>query len=83
MDRAMKHFIIAAKSGFGDSLKEVGDGCKAGHVTKAEYAAIKCLWMKRRVKREPKHYLYSVQSLDLLNTKRVHVFNINYLVISL
>ena len=39
MDRAMKHFIIAAKSGFGDSLKEVGDGYKAGHVTKDEYAA--------------------------------------------
>ena len=34
---AMKHFMIAASSGFDMSLKEVGEGYKAGHVTKDEY----------------------------------------------
>ena len=37
-DEAMKHFIIAARSGFDESLMEVGKGCKAGYVTKDEYA---------------------------------------------
>jgi len=37
---AMKHYIIAARCGFEDSLKAVGDGYKAGHVTKNEYASI-------------------------------------------
>ena len=35
---AMKHFMIAARSGYDDSLKEVGEGYKAGVVTKDEYA---------------------------------------------
>ena len=39
MNRAMKHFMIAAKSGFDKSLKEVGEGYKAGHVTKDDYAS--------------------------------------------
>lgn len=39
MDRAMKHFMIAARSGMDVSLKEVGEGYKAGHVTKDEYAS--------------------------------------------
>ena len=39
MYRAMKHFIIAARSGYDDALKEVGEGYKAGHVTKDEYAS--------------------------------------------
>ena len=38
MNRAMKHFMIAARSGYDDALKEVGEGYKAGHVTKDEYA---------------------------------------------
>lgn len=38
MDLAMKHWIISAKSGFGDSLKEVGKGYKHGLVTKDDYA---------------------------------------------
>jgi len=38
MDRAMKHFIIGARSGFDESLKAVGEGYKAGQVTKDEYA---------------------------------------------
>ena len=38
MDRAMKHYMIAAKSGLDDALKEVGEGYKAGHVTKDDYA---------------------------------------------
>jgi len=37
MDRAMKHFIIAAKSGHDKSLKKVGEGYKAGHVSKDDY----------------------------------------------
>lgn len=37
IDRAMKHFMIAARSGEKYSLKVVGDGYKAGHVTKDEY----------------------------------------------
>lgn len=36
--RAYKHCIIAAKSGMDESLKKVGDGYKAGYVTKDEYA---------------------------------------------
>ena len=39
MDRAMKHFMIAARSGFDDALKEVGEGYKAKVVTKDEYAS--------------------------------------------
>jgi len=38
MDRAMKHWMIAARSGFDKSLKKIGEGYKAGHVTKDEYA---------------------------------------------
>jgi hypothetical protein len=38
MDRSMKHFMIAARSGFDDALKKVGEGYKAGHVTKDDYA---------------------------------------------
>lgn len=37
MDRAMKHFMIAASSGY-DCLKDVGEGYKAGFVTKEQYA---------------------------------------------
>ena len=37
MDRAMKHFIIGARSGFDESLKAVGEGYRAGQVTKDEY----------------------------------------------
>ena len=37
MDRVMKHFMISASSGFELSLKEVGEGYKAGHVTKDDY----------------------------------------------
>lgn len=35
---AMKHFMIAARCGFDKSLKKIGEGYKAGHVTKDEYA---------------------------------------------
>lgn len=38
MDRAMKHYMIAAKAGFDKSLKEVGEGFKDGCVTKDDYA---------------------------------------------
>ena len=38
MERAMKHFLIAARAGLDEALKEVGKGYKAGHVTKDEYA---------------------------------------------
>ena len=38
MDRSMKHFMIAARAGYDSSLKEVGIGFRAGHVTKDEYA---------------------------------------------
>ena len=39
MDRAMKHYIIGARCGNGDSLKKVGEGYKSGHVAKDEYAS--------------------------------------------
>ena len=39
MDRANKHFLIAARSGFGKSLEKIGEGYKAGLVTKDEYAS--------------------------------------------
>jgi len=38
MNRAMKHYMIAAKCGHGDSLTRVGKGYKSGHVTKDDYA---------------------------------------------
>ena len=38
-DRAIKHWMIAAKCGDDKSLKFVGEGYKAGHVTKDEYAS--------------------------------------------
>jgi hypothetical protein len=34
----MKHYMIAARGGLDNSLKKVGEGYKAGHVTKDEYA---------------------------------------------
>jgi len=37
--QAMKHFIIAARSGYEKSLEEVGEGYKARLVTKDEYAS--------------------------------------------
>jgi len=37
-ERAYKHYMIAARSGYDDSLKEIGLGYKHGHVTKDEYA---------------------------------------------
>ena len=33
----MKHFMIAAKTGYDDSLKEVQEGYSSGHVTKDEF----------------------------------------------
>jgi len=39
MERAMKHYMIAAKRGHDDSMKEIGLGYKAGKVTKDEYAS--------------------------------------------
>ena len=39
IDRAMKHFMIAARAGFDKSLKMVGEGYKNGHVSKEDYAA--------------------------------------------
>jgi len=36
--RANKHFMISARSGYDKSLKEVGEGYKAGQVTKDDYA---------------------------------------------
>ena len=37
MNRAMRHFMIAARAGYDDPLKWVGDGYKWGIVTKDEY----------------------------------------------
>ena len=39
MKRAMKHHMIAAKAGVDLSLKKVGEGYRAGHLTKDEYRA--------------------------------------------
>jgi len=38
INHATKHFMIAARCGYEDSLKEVGNGYKAGHITKDDYA---------------------------------------------
>lgn len=35
--KSMKHFMIAARDGYDSSLKQVGEGYKAGHVTKEDY----------------------------------------------
>jgi len=39
ISQAMKHFMIAARCGYDDSLKKIGEGYKAGYFTKEEYAA--------------------------------------------
>ena len=39
IDRAMRHFLIAARSGLNEGLKKIGEGYKAGHVTKDDYAS--------------------------------------------
>ena len=39
VDRATKHFMIAARNGNDESLKRIGEGYKAGLVTKDEYAS--------------------------------------------
>ena len=38
MHRATKHFVIAARAGYDESLKKVGKAYKEGHVTKDDYA---------------------------------------------
>ena len=38
IDIAMKHYMISAKAGYDKSLKKVGEGYKAGYVTKHDYA---------------------------------------------
>ena len=53
IDRAMKHFLISARSGEENSLRAVGDGYKAGRVTKDEYA---------RTLRAHKHTLDEIKS---------------------
>lgn len=40
VERAMKHYVIAAKSGFDSSLKEVEHGYKAGHLSEEEYTSV-------------------------------------------
>jgi len=40
VEKAMKHYIIAAKAGFDPSLMEVEHGYKAGHLTEEEYASV-------------------------------------------
>ena len=37
--RAYRHYMIAAKAGYDDSLKKIGDGYKAGLVPKDDYAS--------------------------------------------
>ena len=39
MDKAMKHFMIAARCGDDESLKKIREGYKAGHVTKEDYTS--------------------------------------------
>ena len=39
IDRAMKHYMISARSGYDDALEDILKGYKAGHVTKDEYAS--------------------------------------------
>lgn len=47
-DHAMKHFMIAASSGYEMSLKEVGEGYKAGRVTKDDYTKTLRAYQKTR-----------------------------------
>ncbi|KAL7533629.1 hypothetical protein ACHAXR_005362 [Thalassiosira sp. AJA248-18] len=39
MKRGMKHFMVSAKAGDDDSLKEIQKGLLRGHVTKDEFAS--------------------------------------------
>ena len=58
IDRSTKHFLIAARSGNVEALKEAGKRYKSGHVTKEEYASTLRAHkesqdeMKREAKRE-------------------------------
>ena len=38
INRAMRHYMIAARCGWDNALKKVGEGYKAGYITKDEYA---------------------------------------------
>ena len=48
MDKAMKHYIIAAKAGYDRSLDEVKRGYKGGLITKDEYADILRAYQERQ-----------------------------------
>lgn len=39
LNRAMKHYMIAAKAGYNDALAKVGKGHKAGYVSKDDYVS--------------------------------------------
>jgi len=38
MNRALEHFTIAARAGEDRSLKKIGEGYKAGYVSKEDYS---------------------------------------------
>jgi TPR repeat protein len=46
--RAYKHFLIAARAGYQESLKDVREGFEAGYVTKDEYAHALREFQRRR-----------------------------------
>jgi hypothetical protein len=45
-ERACRHFIIAARDGYKDSMKFLLDGFKLGHVTKEELEETLCAPIK-------------------------------------
>ena len=44
IDRSIKHYMMAARNGFDESLREVGGAYKAGHITKDQYLATLCAY---------------------------------------
>jgi len=73
IDRAMKHYMISAKCGFDDSLKEVGEGYNAGLVTKDEYVSTlraheECQGRMRSAQREEAAHWKRTRNLGLTDT---------------
>jgi len=70
MVRAMKHFIIAARSGLDVSLKKVGLGYKRGYVTKDDYAstlrAYQASWDEMKSEQRIKAMVIAKQKLSQL-----------------
>lgn len=62
--RAMKHFMIAARAGYDYSLKEIGEGYKAGYVTKDDYATTLRAYQKSADEMKSKNRDIAAESIE-------------------